>query len=65
MIRLRARNEKRVGPGWRDGLFFGFNIEPSLQPIDLSALPADTSLHRAILRQFDGDGVQVRVGRLR
>ena len=52
-------------PGWHDGLFFGFHIEPSLRPVDLSALPCDTSLHRAILRLFDGDGVHVRVGRLR
>lgn len=52
-------------PGWRDALFFGFHIEPSLSPADLSALPADTSLRRAILRQLDGPGVEVRVGRLR
>lgn len=51
-------------PGWRDGLFFGFHFEPSLQPVDLSALPGDTSLHRAILRQFDGPGVRAHVGRL-
>lgn len=52
-------------PGWRDGLFFGFHVEPGLQPVDLSALPRDTSLRRAILRQIDGPGVRAYVGELK
>ncbi|MDO5678463.1 MAG: acyltransferase domain-containing protein [Propionibacteriaceae bacterium] len=51
--------------GWRDALFYGFRSEPALQPVDLSALPADTSLRRALLRQIDGPGVRTLGGRLR
>nr|WP_246043279.1 acyltransferase domain-containing protein [Tessaracoccus massiliensis] len=51
--------------GWRDALFYGFRHEPALQPVDLSALPADSSLRRALLQQIDGAGVRVLGGRLR
>ena len=51
--------------GWRDALFYGFRHEPALQPVDLSALPADSSLRRALLQQIDGAGVRVLAGRLK
>lgn len=52
-------------PGWRDLLFFGFDVEPRLQPVDLSALPGRTSLHRAMLRRLDRGDAGVFAGVLR
>lgn len=48
----------------RDGLFFGFHIEPNTQDYSLDALPQDTSLQRAIVTQLRGPGIWVHRGRL-
>ncbi len=47
-----ARRFRLLGgsePGLHDALFFIFQKEPRLQPLDLSALPRDSSLRRAAL----------------
>lgn len=49
----------------RDGLFFGFHIEPDLQGYSLDELPQDTALQRALVTQLRGSGVRSMAGRLR
>lgn len=46
-----------------DALFFVFHLEPALQPVDLSALPGDSSLRRAV-RRIPPDQLRVPTGRL-
>ena len=49
--------------GRRDALFFGFHRETAGgQQVELTALPRDTSLHRAILAQLDAGGVVAQPG---
>lgn len=52
----------------RDGLYFGFGIEPDedeVLPGDLGRLPADTALRRAVLELWrEGEHVMVCSGRL-
>lgn len=49
----------------RAGLFFGFHLEPRLQPIDLSALPTSSSLHRALVARIADGGPAEVAGRLK
>lgn len=52
-------------PGTRDLLFFGFRIEPLLEPVDLSALPGNTALRRAMRERLLADEAVLRYGYLR
>ncbi|MFT3888449.1 MAG: acyltransferase domain-containing protein [Arachnia sp.] len=63
-----ARRFEPIGspsPGDRDALFFGFHVEPGEEPVDLDALPQDTSLQRSIVRRLKSGGVSVCSGVLR
>lgn len=58
---------ERFGPTTdnpRAGLFFGFNVEPLLQPVDLSALPQQTSMERALWARLRAGGPTECAGRL-
>lgn len=50
-------------PSHRSAYFFVFHKEWALQPVDLSALPSDTSLQRAVL-DVPLDSLSVPIGRL-